>query len=133
MNDKKLRLKVLSRLYQNEKEGKPAPGTIKDIWGLSLEEYRWTSYYLITHNLAEGSMDKAGGHVLAWANHITGRGIDKIEHFIDKSIEQVEAKQISFKQKASSYLDKLLELGIIWSRNPDLQQEAWDLLTRLVE
>jgi len=133
LNDKELRLKVLSNLYQNEKEGKSSPGTINDIWGLSLDEYRWTSYYLITHHLAEGGMDKAGGQVHAWASHITGRGIDIIENLIDKSIEQVENKSISFTHKASSYLDKLLELVIIWSKNPDLHQQAWEFLTHLVE
>jgi len=131
LNDKELRLKVLSMLYQNEKEGKPAPGTIKDLEGLSLDEYRWASYYLITHNLVDGSMDKAGGHVLAWANHISERGMDVIEKFIDTSIEQVEENKISISNKAVTYVEKLLELFVIWSKNPELQQQAWDLLTEL--
>jgi len=133
LNDKELRLKVLSMLYQNEKEGKPAPGTINDLEGLSLEEYRWTSYYLITHNLVDGSMDRAGGHVLAWANHISGRGIDIIEKLIDTSIEHVEENKISFSNKAVTYVEKLLELLVIWSKNPDLHQQAWELLTDLVK
>ncbi|HJJ23636.1 MAG TPA: hypothetical protein OQH54_07990 [Nitrosopumilus sp.] len=41
MNDKALRLKVLSILYQSAKEGKQIPGTMKDerLEGISIEEY----------------------------------------------------------------------------------------------
>ena len=131
MNDKELRLKVLSMLYQNDKEGKSAPGTINDLDGLSLDEYHWASLYLIKHNLAEGHISKAGGY-RAWANHVSGRGMDIIENLIDKSIEQVEENKIPFTSKSSSYVQQLLELGIIWSKNPDLLNQAWDYFTRIV-
>ena len=87
---------------------------------------------LIKHNLAEGHISKAGGYQ-AWANHISGRGIDIIENLIEKSIEQVEENKISFTSKSSSYVQQLLELGIIWSKNPDLLNQAWEFFTRLAE
>lgn len=131
MNDKELRLKVLSMLYQNDKEGKSPPGTIHDLEGLTLDEYHWASLWLIKHNLAEGHITQGGGY-RAWANHISGNGMDIIEKIIDKSIENVEENKISFAAKSGSYLDKLLELAIIWSKNPDLYQRAWDLLNSLI-
>ena len=133
MNDKELRLKVLSILYQAAKEMKPTPGTIKDerLEGISLEEYAWTSYYLIEHNLVRGEITSTRAGASAWAGRITGHGIDIIENLIDKSIEQVEENKISFTNKSSPYLEKLLELTIIWSKNPDLYQQAWEWLTSL--
>lgn len=133
MNDKELRLKVLSMLYQNDKEMKPAPGTIKDLEGLSLKEYHWASFYLIKHNLAEGHITKAGGVASAWASHVSGRGMDVIEKLIDTSIEQVEKNKISFSSKSSSYVQQFLELGIIWSKNPDLLNQAWEYFIHLIE
>lgn len=127
-------MKVLSILYQAAKEGKPVPGTLKDerLKGISFEEYGWTSYYLIEHNLARGTITttNAGSH--GWAGRITGHGIDIIEDFIDKSIETIEEEKISFAGKSASYLDKLLELIIIWSKNPDLYQQAWEQFTSLI-
>jgi len=112
---------------------KPIPGTIKDerLEGISLEEYAWTSYYLIEHNLVHGKISSTNAGAIAWAGRITGRGIDIIENLIDKSIEQVEENKISFTNKSSPYLEKLLELTIIWSKNPDLYQQAWEWLTSL--
>lgn len=113
---------------------KPTPGTLKDerLEGISLEEYQWTSYYLIEHNLVRGEITTTRAGAIAWAGRITGRGIDIIENLIDRSIEQVEENKISFTSKSSSYLDKLLELIIIWSNNLDLYQKAWELLTSLI-
>ena len=134
MNDKELRLKVLSVLYQAAKEGKPVPGTMKDerLKGISFEEYNWASYYLIEHNLAHGKITSSRAGPSGWAGRITGYGIDIIEDFIDKSIGNIEENKISFTSKSAPYLDKLLELITIWSKNPDLHQQAWDLLTSLI-
>ena len=134
MNDKELRLKVLSILYQTAKEGKSLPGTIKDerLKGITLEEYQWTSYYLIEQHLVHGKISSTTAGAHAWAGRITGRGIDIIENLIDKSIESVEESKISFAGKSAPYLDKLLELTIVWSKNPDLYQQAWELLTSLI-
>jgi len=112
-------------------DGKGSPGTINDLEGMSLDEYHRASLYLIKHNLADGHISKGGGYQ-AWADHVTGRGMDIIENLIDKSIEQIEKNKISFTHKLSPYLEKLLELIVIWSKNPDLYQPAWELLTRLI-
>jgi len=120
-------------LYQNDREGTQAPGTVDDIGGLSLKEYHWASLYLIKHGLAEGPISKPGGHVIAWAYHVSGRGMDVIEKLIEKSIEQVEENKIPFTSKALSYGQQLMELGIIWSKNPDLLNQAWEYLTQLIE
>ncbi len=120
-------------LYQNEKGGKHAPGTIKDLDGLSLDEYHWASYYLYEHGLVYASIAKGRGHTHVWANHIKGRGIDIIEKLIDKSIEHVDENKISFSNKAVTYVEKLLELFVIWSKNPDLQQQAWEFFTDLIK
>lgn len=112
---------------------KPAPGTIKDLEGLSLKEYHWASFYLIKHNLAEGHITNTTGGTSAWASHISGRGMDIIEKLIDKSIEQVEENKIPFTSKSSSYIQQFLELGIIWSKNPDLLNQAWEYFTHLIE
>ena len=133
MNDKELRLKVLSMLYQNDKEMKPAPGTIKDLGGLSLKEYHWASSFLIKNNLAEGPISNAGGIAFAWANHISGRGMKVVEKLIDNSVEQVSKKKISFIAKASSYVEQFTELLTIWAKNPDLLNQAWEFFTHLVE
>lgn len=131
MNDKELRLKVLSILYQSAKEGTSLPGTIRDerLEGITIEEYQWTSYYLIEHHLSHGKILSTNAGALAWAGRITGHGIDIIENLINKSIENVEENKISFISKSSPYLDKLLELTIIWSKNPEIYQQAWELLT----
>jgi len=113
---------------------KPTPGTMKDerLEGITFEEYSWASYYLIEHNLVHGqiSTTNAGSH--GWAGRIKGHGMDVIETLIDKSIEKVEESKISFIEKSSPYLEKLLELTIIWSKNPELYSQAWELLTSLV-
>lgn len=131
LNDKELRLKVLSMLYQNDKAGKSPPGTINDLNGLTLDEYHWASLWLIKHNLAEGHISKGGGYQ-AWANHVTGHGMDVVENFIDKSLEQIDETKVSIAVKSSTYVEKLLELAIIWSKNPDLYQQAWELLSSII-
>jgi len=130
--DKELRLKVLSMLYQNDMEGKKSPGTINDLEGMSLDGYHRASLYLVNHNLAEGHSTSTRGGYSVWADHVTGRGMDIIENLIDKSIEQVEEKKISFIAKSAPYLEKLIELAIIWAKNPELWRQAWELLTSLV-
>lgn len=132
MIDKELRLKALSMLYQNDMQGKPVPGDINDLEGMSLDEYHRASLYLVNHNLAEGHSTSTGEGYRVWANHVTGRGMDIIEKLIDKSIEQVEENRISFTHKLSPYLEKLLELIVIWSEHPNLYQQAWDNLTQLI-
>lgn len=132
MNDKELRLKVLSMLYQNDIEGKSAPGTVKDLEGLDLDEYHRASLYLIKHNLAEGHISTAGGY-RAWASHVSRDGMDIIEKLIDKSVEQVEENKISFTSKFAPYVQQFLELVIIWSKNPDLLNQAWEHFTHLIE
>lgn len=131
MNDKELRLKALSMLYQNDMEGKQSLGTINDLDGLTLDEYHRASLYLIKHNLAEGHISKAGGY-RAWASHVTGSGMDIVEKLIDKSVEQVEEKKIEFSAKSMSYTQQFMELIIIWSKNPDLLNLAWDSLSKLI-
>ena len=135
MNDKELRLKVLSILYQSAREGKNPPGTMKDpgLEGISIKEYQWTSYYLIENNLCHGKIQSTTGGVNAWAGRITDRGIKIIENLIDKSVEQVQENKISITSKAITYLQKLTELLIIWSNNPDLHEKAWELLTSLIK
>ena len=135
MNDKELRLKVLSIQYQAAKEGKQVPGTMADprIKGISFQEYQWTSYYLIEHNLVHGKIINTNAGPGAWAGRISRDGMDIIENLIDKSIKQVEENKISFSNKAVTYLEKLLELVVIWAQNPDLHQKAWELLTDLVK
>ena len=135
MNDKELRLKVLSILYQAAKEGKPGPGTMADesLEGITFDEYRWASYYLITHHLAVGPLGISNAGHSAWAQRIEGRGIDIIENLIDKSIEQVVEKKISFESKSSSYVEQFFELVNIWSKNPDLLNQAWEYFTHLIE
>jgi len=135
LNDKELRLKVLSILYQAAKEAKQVPGTMADprIKGISIEEYQWTSYYLIEHKLVHGEITNTNAGPGAWAGRISGHGMDIIENLVDRSIKQVEENKISFSNKAITYLEKLLELVGIWSQNPDLHQKAWELLTDLVK
>ena len=120
-------------LYQNDKEMKPAPGTIKDLEGLSLKEYHWASSFLIKNNLAEGDISSAGGIAFAWASHISGRGMKVVEELIDNSVEQVSKKKISFIAKTSSYVEQFTELLTIWAKNPDLLNQAWEYFTHLVE
>jgi len=135
LNDKELRLKVLSILYQSAKEGKNPPGTMKDpgLEGISIKEYQWTSYYLIENKLCHGKIQPTTGGVAAWAGRITDRGIKIIENLIDESVEQAQENKISISNKAITYLEKLSELLIIWSKDPDLYQQAWELLTDLIK
>lgn len=134
MNDKELRLKVLSRIYRSYNEGKPVPGTIAEVGieGITVSDYMRVSYYLIEHNLVYGEITETNAGSISWAGRITGPGIDLIERFIDKSIEQVEKKKISFVSKLSPYLEKLTELFGIWSTHLELFQQAAELLTKLI-
>jgi len=135
LNDKELRLKLLSILYQSAKEGKNPPGVIIDprLKGITIKEYHWTSYYLIENKLCYGKIVSTTGGIGSWAGRITGRGMAIIENLIDKSVEQAQENKISISNKAITYLEKLSELLIIWSKDPDLHQQAWELLTDLIK
>ena len=89
--------------------------------------------YLVKHGLAEGHSTSTAGGYQVWANHITGSGMDVVERLIENSVEQVIQKKISFKNKISSYSQQFSELLIIWSKNPDLLNNAYDYLLKLIE
>ena len=101
--------------------------------GITFDEYRWASYYLIENNLVTGTITTTRAGSFGWAGRIKRRGIDIIEKLIDGSVEQVVQNKISFIAKTSSYVEQFTELLTIWAKNPDLLNQALEYFTHLVE
>ena len=96
MNDKEIRLLILSTFYKVAKEGKwyISKNEDKELVKIPDNEYEFNCYYLIQKYLLEGDVSTAsGGSVYTTVSRISASGIDVIDDLVDKSIENLQKEE----------------------------------------
>lgn len=116
MNDKEIRLLIISKFYKAAKEGKwyinknedEALAKISDI------DYCFNCYYLIEKYILKGDVRATtGGEVHPTVFRISAGGIDVIDEIVDNSIENLQKEEnleieasISTTEKFTKFYDR---------------------------
>ena len=136
MNDKQIRLEILLDYYKAMRNQTriPLQENSEKLRDIAKKDYDFNYGYLVKHYLVDGQSHYStdGIEHITPNGGITGSGMDIVETFIDNCIDDVKKVENKIIDNALSYLDKITELLIIWSKNAELYQNAWELLTNLI-
>lgn len=136
MDEHQVRLQILSGFYKSAKNQTEAPLTMKHeaLKDISQTEYNFGCYYLIENGLLHGdSRTVTRGIVIASPSRISGTGIKIVERLIEQSVEVVNTNRIGIINQSLSFVEKLTEIGIIWSKNTEFLQQVWELFSILIK
>lgn len=136
MNDNQIRLEILLDYYKamRNQTGIPHQGDNEKLKEIDHKNYDFNYGYLIKHDLVNGQIDHSNNGVEYFTpiGGITGSGMDVVETFVNKSVENIEKVENKIIDKTLSYFDKIVELVSIWNMNLNLYQQAWELLSSLI-
>ena len=136
MNDKQIRLEILLDFYKAMRNQTPIPGQedsekLREIDG---KDYQFNYGYLIKHHLLNGKsrFSTDGIEHFSPTGGITEYGLDIVETFVEKCVENVKQSKNKIIDKTMSIVNTISELVSIWAVNADLYQQAWELLSSII-
>ena len=136
MNDNQIRLEILLDYYKAMRNHTGFPNQVDNekLKEIDENDYDFNRLYLQKHDLVEGEIfrDDDGAEFFSPTGGITAKGMDIVEKFIDGCIENIEKTENKIIEKTLSNLEKIMKLVIIWNTNPNLYQQAWELLSSLI-
>lgn len=136
MNDKQIRLEILLDYYKAMRNQTRIPHQEDNerLKETDVKDYNFNYGYLVKHYLVEGQAHHSddGTEYFTPVGGITGAGMDIVENFIDDCVENAQKATNKIIDNTLSYLNKLVELFTIWTTNIDLYQQAWELLSSLI-
>lgn len=136
MNDKQIRLEILLDYYKAMRNQSRIPyqEDNEKLREIDKRDYEFNYGYLVKHDLVQGDIDRSDDGIEYFTPNggITGHGMDIVEIFIDGCVENVEKVENKIIDKTLSNLNKIIELTTIWTTNVDLYQQAWELLSSLI-
>lgn len=136
LNDNQIRLEILLDYYKSMRNqtGIPRQENNEKLRELDKKDYAFNYGYLVKHSLVKGEINYSDNGIECFtpSGGITGVGMDIVEKFIDGCVESTEKIKNKIIDKTLSTLEKIVELTTIWASNPDLYQQAWELLSSLI-
>ena len=136
MNDKQIRLEILLDYYKAMRNQTIIPGqeNSEKLRDIDRKDYQFNYGHLIKHHLLNGEshFSTDGIEHFSPTGGITEHGLDIVETFVEKCVENVKQSENKIIDKTMSILNTISELVSIWAVNADLYQQAWELLSSLI-
>ena len=136
MNDKEIRLEILTQFYKSARNNTKIPYQ-SDNEQLKLipdNIYNFNYGYLVKKGLLKGSIDYSddGTECATPTGGITSDGIDIVEDFVDRCVEEIKNSKNQMIDNSLSTIEKLTELALIWSKHTELYQHALEILNQIL-
>ena len=132
MDDKKLRILILTKLYELNRQKQDFRNDIFEVIDkeVSPEQLNFAFQYLGTSGLIENASSHNGGVYKFYPQLIKGKGIDLIENLVTKTAEKIKNESLI---NASTMLDKILIFATNILTNPDFFETALKIFDKLIE